>query len=194
MHTYVRLRGFGLTVVPFAPYVVRRLGDGSDGRIGIEHDGRLAILDPALSAIADEVSSVADVGTCEYSGDWLMDFGDFTVRWPNRWALGSSDLNGVPFEWWGNDGASVMWQGPFSRVPSDEDLAAPGQTLADAGAADGIRWAEFSYDLDGVAWAQRHTMLPGGYVVTAQSPLTARTAAWAVADALAQDARPGLSH
>ena len=35
MHTFVRLRGFGLSVVPFAPYAVRRIDGAVEGAIAI---------------------------------------------------------------------------------------------------------------------------------------------------------------
>ena len=72
-----------------------------------------------------------------------MDFGSFAVSWPNGFSLASSELDGVPFEWWGDDGGSILVQGPFDTPPDDEQLTAAGHVIVDRGdAAGGMRWVE----------------------------------------------------
>ncbi len=61
MHTYIRLSGFGWSIVPYAPYLVRRLGDGSDGCISIEAVERQALLDPRGDNVAGTLEGLADV-------------------------------------------------------------------------------------------------------------------------------------
>ena len=184
MHSFFRLRGYGLAVVPFAPCVVRRVGAGTDGRIAIEHDEQLLVLDPRVSDDGAETAAVADVQSSGHTGEWVIDFGPDTVAWPNHFAVASSDLAGVPFEWWGDDGASIMVQGPFSPMPEETAMAAPGQTIAATGEADGCRWVELHYEVDGDSWAQRHTILPDGLIVSAQACRRDARGVWSAADGL----------
>jgi hypothetical protein len=79
MHTYARLRGFGLSVVPFAPYCVRRIGDGADDRISVEHADTSALLDPNRPPGVGALAAVADVAEAESEARWLVDFGRFTA-------------------------------------------------------------------------------------------------------------------
>jgi len=100
MHSFFRLRGYGVAVVPYAPCVVRRIGNGTDGRIALEHgDEPVVVLDPHAAERGDRLDTVADISPSGHVGDWVVDFGSHTARWPNHFAVASSDLAGVPFEW-----------------------------------------------------------------------------------------------
>jgi len=98
VHSFARLRGFGLALVPFAPYVIRRIGDGSDDRIAIDHDRQRAVLDPHAAAPSEAAVAVADVSAVPDAHAWCIEFGCHSVPWPNHFALASSELEGVPFE------------------------------------------------------------------------------------------------
>jgi len=187
VHTFARLRGFGLTIIPFAPFVVRRIGDGLDDRVAIEHEGDLHVLNPRDRPIPDEISHVATVETGVAHDPWVIDFGRFSVGWPNQFALASSDLSGVPFELWGENGAAIFVQGPFDPVPTDEQFVAPGQRVTQRGTSGVIRWIEVGYDVDGVAWTQRLLVLPGGFVVTAQATASDNSSVLPVAGQLASE-------
>ena len=97
MHTLSRLSGHGLVVVPFAPFVVRRVGDGLDDRIAVEDRDRREVLDPRTVDVA-ALEGVAEVGRGCPDRWWCIEFGSFSMRWPNHFALASSELEGVPFE------------------------------------------------------------------------------------------------
>ncbi len=170
MHTLARLRGFGLTVVPYAPYCIRRIGDGADDRISVEHAATSAVLDPNGPPAVGALAEVADVAQAESDGRWLVDFGRFAVSWPNGFSLASSELDGVPFEWWGEEGASILVQGPFDPAPDETQLTAADQVVVDRGTATGgTRWFELHYSTDDTRdWTQRHYVLPTGHIITGQ--------------------------
>ena len=105
MPTYARLRGYGLTVVPFAPFVLRRIGDGRDDRVALDHREMRVIVDPRNYAPSDALAQVAEIGIERGSDAWEIDFSAFTVAWPNHYSLAWSELNGVPFELCGAGGS-----------------------------------------------------------------------------------------
>lgn len=170
MHTYARLRGFGLSVVPFAPYCIRRIGDGADDRISVEHAGLTRLLDPTGHHSAGSFGSVAELGESDGGAQWLVDFAGCSVSWPNHFSLVSSDLDGVPFELLGEKGASILVQGPFDPPPTEDQLTAPEQVVVGRGTADDLRWIELHYRTqDAIQWAQKHYLLTAGFIITAQA-------------------------
>lgn len=183
MHTLARLRGHGLVLTPKAPFVLRRIGDGLDDRVAVQHGGAAATLDPAAPG-APELEAVADVLLADgpTPDGWLIEFGRFAVTWPNHHAVASSELEGVPFELWGPDGAALFLQGPFDPLPSEAQVVADGQTVADRGDATGAHWLELGYEApDGTAWRQRHHLLPLGLVLSAQAPAPGAEAVMSIA-------------
>lgn len=186
MHTYARLRGHGLVLTPKAPFVLRRIGDGLDDRVAVQHEEVAATLDPTAPG-SPELEAVAELLLADgpTPDGWLIEWGRFAARWPNHYALASSDLGGVPFELWGPDGASMFLQGPFDPPPTETQLVASGQAVADRGDAGGAYWLELAYEApDGGAWRQRHHILPFGLVLSAQAPEAAAPLVMAVAAGL----------
>ena len=115
MHTLARLRGFGLTVVPYAPYCIRRIGDGADDRISVEHADTSAVLDPNGPPAVGALAEVADVAQAESDGRWLVDFGRFAVSWPNGFSLASSELDGVPLSGGAKKARASSFKAPSTR-------------------------------------------------------------------------------
>jgi hypothetical protein len=145
VHTYACLTGFGLSVVPFAPFVVRRIGDGSDDRVAIDHGGARQVLDPRASQAGEQVELVAEVSASPNdAAAWEIEFAGVRVEWPNQYALAASDLRGVPFELWGADGAAVFPQGPYSPPPAAEHMIGPGQTVVATDADGPLRWVDMA--------------------------------------------------
>jgi hypothetical protein len=186
VHSFARLRGFGIAIVPNAPYVIRRIGDGSDDRIAIDHDGRRAVIDPRADAHSGEWNAVAEVSAAVGAKLWHIDFSRHTVEWPNNFALASSELAGVPFELWGTDGALISPQGPYDPAPTPEQMVAPGQHLVATGHDEDLVFAEVGYRHEDLAWRQRHTVCPAGWVITAQAIEAQAQPLFAVAARLAR--------
>ncbi|PTL54264.1 hypothetical protein [Paraconexibacter algicola] len=192
MHATARLRGHGLVLTPRAPFVLRRIGDGRDDRVAVQHGDVAATLDPRAPG-SPELEAVAELLLADgpTPDGWLVEIpgaasgGSFAVRWPNHHALASSELPGVPFELWGPDGSSLFVQGPFDPPPAEGQMVAPGQAVADRGDAGGAHWLELAYaDPQGATWRQRHHILPFGLVVSAQAPAAGADAAMVVAATL----------
>jgi len=172
VHTLARLRGHGLVLTPKAPFVLRRIGDGLDDRVAVQHGDAAATLDPGAPG-APELEAVAEVLLADGPTPdvWLVEAGRFAVTWPNHYAVASSDLDGVPFELWGAGGAAIFLQGPFDPLPTETQLAGDPSLIAERGATDGAHWVELAYEApDGTAWRQRHHLLPLGLVLSAQAP------------------------
>jgi hypothetical protein len=186
MHTYIRLCGFGWDIVPYAPYVIRRLDDGSDDCISIAAAGHHALLDPRGKNVAETLQRVADVEPGEPLAHWAIKFGQFGIAWPNHFALMSTELAGVPFDLVGGGGV-VFAQRPTNPVTDDDLLVALGQRLVARDSQGGVRWVELHYELeDGAAWLQRHYLLPQDWVITMQAPRTSGGLVIDVAGELAQ--------
>jgi hypothetical protein len=170
MHTLIRLRGFGYGIVPQAPFELTRVGDGPDEQVAFECAGRSARIDPRMPEVEETLSGVADVSSVESPNEWLIEFGRWTVTWPNHFSLMSPEEDDdAPFLLHGEKG--LVWvSGPFSPPPTLEDLVAEGQELVDQGEVGLVHWYELHYAHGGVEWLQRHTVLPAGLVVTAQAP------------------------
>lgn len=187
MHTYACLTGFGLSVVPFAPFVVRRIGDGSDDRVAIDHGGARQVLDPRASQAGEQVELVAEVSASPNdAAAWEIEFAGVRVEWPNQYALAASDLRGVPFELWGADGAAVFPQGPYSPPPAAEHMIGPGQTVVATDADGPLRWVDMAYVHDGSEWRQRHIVANSGWVVTSQARAASADGVFAAAARLAR--------
>ncbi len=170
MHTYVQLRGFGLTVVPHAPFLLRRIGDGGDDRVAIDHGDRRVVLDPHRPLAEQDFSGMADVAAEPGDDAWTREFARLRMPWPNHFGVASSELDGVPFELWGDEGAGVFLQGPFDPPPALDEVVAPGQEVAGRGESGAGRWIDVSYSTDdGSRWTQRLHVLANGFVVTAQA-------------------------
>jgi hypothetical protein len=170
VHSFARLRGHGVAIVPKAPYVIRRIGDGSDDRVAIDHDGRRAVIDAHGKLDASNWHAVAEVTAVNSANLWQIEFGRFSVDWPNHFALASSDLAGVPFELWGDGGAGIFPQGPFDPPPVPEQMIAAGQRVLTTGHEERWSFVDLGYVHDGRMWIQRHTVCQNGWVITAQAP------------------------
>lgn len=144
VHTYIRLRGYGYGIVPYAPYLIRRIGDGLDGSVSIEARGHRAYINPHRLEVAETLADVADVHQGPGPDEWLIDSGSWAVVWPNEFSLASPETDDTPFVLHGRHG--LIWvQGPFSRLPDDDDLLAPGRRVVARGDEDGFRWLEVEY-------------------------------------------------
>lgn len=184
--TDARLRGHGLVLTPKAPFVLRRIGDGLDDRVAVQHGEVAATLDPEAPG-APELEAVGEVLLADgpTPDGWLVQAGRFAVSWPNHYAVASSDLDGVPFELWGADGAALFLQGPFDPPPTERQLAGDPARIAERGATDGAHWLELAFEApDGTPWRQRHHVLPLGLVLSAQAPQHAAAAVMEVAATL----------
>lgn len=186
VHTLARLRGHGLVLTPRSPFVLRRIGDGVDDRVAVQHSGLAATLDPAAPG-APELEAVGELLLADgpTPDAWLVAFGAYAVSWPNHHAVASSDLDGVPFELWGPEGSALFVQGPYDPLPTEAQLAGDPAVVVARGAVEGAHWLELTHEApDGTPWRQRHHLLPPGLVVSAQAPAAVADEAMAVAATL----------
>jgi hypothetical protein len=203
-HVYARLSGYGLVLIPFAPYRFEALPDGRSltvthaspqgtrsARITPGPVAPTVHLEPGTASL-DEVVTLSNDGQ---AGPWRIETRVFTCAWPAGFALASAPDDG-PFDLYGPDGSLIYFQGPYppERVPPTRGLVAPGQTLAGEGEGSGFHWVEVSYPHEGRTWLKRYAFVPltpeQVLVVTTQAPEQGAARATAAADELAASLRP----
>lgn len=185
-HMFARITGFGLIVVPVWPYRVELVASDPGALLVtrtnpvrqsvVVRGGRenpVADLGEGVEALDD----VAQVMRGPEEREWRIETSLYSVSWPAGFALEPPADDGQSvFDLHGPDQSLIWVQGPFDRadLPDIEALAAPGQTLAGVASQGGVEAVELAYDHDGVAWNQRHYLVPfaGAQVlaVTAQAP------------------------
>lgn len=174
-HVFCTLVGFGLRVIPRAPFRVRLAPGGRPPALEVEHDG------PAGTASArvlpddrgghacepSEAAHVLDVEPGPAADDaWLVDAPFVRFPLPADFCLHSVPADSPsPFDLVGPDDALIYAQAP-RRLPPLERMFGPGQRAV----ARGATWIELEYEHDGRPWWQRHELFGDGVVFTAQAP------------------------
>jgi hypothetical protein len=186
-HVFARVRGFGWTLLPFAPY---RLGQvPADAPILlIQHDhpegrrqARLYFdqsplrveLSPGTSSLGD----VVELSAGPADRRWTIETTPLAFAWPAGFALASwPDPRPPAFGLHGPDDALITLQGPFraGRLPAGGELAAPGQAVQREGRTAGHYWVELAYLHEGRPWVQRQYVAAlweeGFVLVSTQAP------------------------
>lgn len=202
-HVYARLSGYGLVLVPYAPYSFTLLADGRS--VAVTHAApegtRSARITPGKASptlhLEPGTSSLDEVVTLSAEGQpahWRIETQVFTCDWPRGFALHSAESG--PFDLLGPDESLIYLQGPYppARVPPMNKLVIPGQTLVGQGEGPGFRWVEVAYTHEGrrwhkryafAAWVQDHVLVVTGQALERNAVSTA-----AATDALAASLRP----
>lgn len=176
--------GYGRVMIPLAPYRLEQI-PGDPRSLLVKHSGVwgtravLVTLPPEGGEVIRRVGltmvtrGVVDVfphaqrpdlviGSSE--ADWRIECELFSVRWPEAFALESSDAFPPPFDLVG-PGDSRLWvQGPLrdSERPTLEELATPDQQVISTSTLAGKVVVELGYELDGELWRMFHVVVERG--------------------------------
>ena len=187
-HVFVRLSGYELTILPFAPFHFRRAPDNDHVLILTHHSATgtkqaYLILEDAgyqveLAPDTSSLQEVVDLMPGRRTRDWMIETTVFSMCWPRGFDLLSSPDPRTPpgFDLIGPNDTLIYIQGPFNpaRLPGVEQMGAPGQQLIQTGVIDAHPWVEFDYEHEGSIWLQRHYLVhldpTTALVVTMQAP------------------------
>ncbi len=166
-HVFTVASGFGLRVIPVsAPYElavgpepnqleIERSVGGKQlcARVTAADGGYTSKLAEGTASLFDVVDVVSGPGF----DSWWLETGVFHVPLPHGWrALASGAVDrGSVFDLIGPDDALIFVQTP-SKMPSLDEVAAPGQRVHQRGAGEHSRWVELRYEHEGREWTQRH--------------------------------------
>jgi hypothetical protein len=179
-HVFVRLSGFGVSLVPIWPYSFQRV-EGEPGAVTASYFGEEASPTATLSAVrntvvlknAESLEQVVDVLDGPQEAAWRIETTSFSMMWPEGFEISSQPAGDpTPFYLHGRDGALIYTQGPLApeRVPAD--FAAPGQRIIHKESGPGFEAIELVYRHEGADWFQSHHLVPLGgrvLIITAQS-------------------------
>lgn len=183
-HVWVRLSGYGLTVLPATSFSAARsdgepssldveLADGKFGRIIPDAGGYRSKIDRATTQSLHEVVSI---GQSDRAGRWRIETILFGVDWPPGLVLRSDGIE--PFELW-NDEELLFYAQSVKQRPDLADLCGPGQTVVEQLPGATVPSILLSYVHDYLPWMQRHSVFSDGkrhVVVSAQFPEKVRQA------------------
>lgn len=200
-HVYARVSGFGLTVIPFAPFQMIR-SDEVDHALDIQHsqqqhrlfarvipdgDGRYK---SQIGQATESLYDVADIAPGPHSTDWVIETSVATCRWPAGYELCSNNFpdDPGPFDLIGPYQELIYTQQP-RRMPDVKDMCAPGQTVLDIQHTPASDWIELQHSHEGAMWFQRHEVvktLQHPMAVTSQCRAEFRTGTTAAARQVAE--------
>lgn len=197
MHVLTVVGGFGLRVIPHAPFEishdaanilwVRRLGsDPRSLQLRVDQDSYKTTLGPGTSDLAE----VVDVEEGPTDRHWLLQTSRISLPFPKGYTLRSvPDGSASPFDLFGENEEYIYLQSTGGAF-STSQLIADGQTVVEQ-AADLL---EATYEHAGDVWHQRHRLIEVGnmgvFVLTVQVRRRAVERARAVLDEMAARAQP----
>lgn len=202
-HALARVSGYGLLVLPYAPYQMR-YGSPTDNTLEIVHtpgeERRYAVVwtseggyQSKLSRGTSSLLDVADIGLGATGPDWIIETSIFTCTWPRLYWLASSGDEIAPFYLIGPDGELIFIQRPRQLLEVGE-MAGPDQQVIDSADEGDAGWIELEYMHEGVTWRQRHSLVgripPMPVIVTVQAPQAFFKQAKLEADRLAESLAP----
>ncbi len=198
-HVYARLAGFGLIVVPRAPFEIRQAAE-SAGQLRVEYrpgNGKPMVVqlipgeDGYQSKLCENTQSlfdVVDVKAGPAINQWRIETTVFTCCWPGGFALCSNRPGDPgPFDLIGQRGEMIWIQQP-RRIPDVADLCAENQAVINIERGDAWDAIDLQYDHDEQSWRQRHIVVSlqdRRIAVTMQSPAEFADEATAAANKLA---------
>lgn len=183
-HSWIRLCGYRLAVIPFSPFRAWRLAGSELIEIEKTNDGKFVQVIPDAGGYKSKVDqattrSLFDVVSIEssaYTGEWRVEATSFTSSWPPGFDLYSS--NSEPMSFWASDGRAIFVQ----FAPGDFVLknARPDLRATDEGILANNPWIEYEYAIDGRSYVPRHVLVSlegvGRICVTLQAPTQVRAA------------------
>lgn len=196
MHAYVRLNGFGVTVVPRPPFRISR--EEASENVRVEHADRSATLVVGAKGVAPDVLgdvSVVRVTPTEYDAGWTLETSAFAFPWPAGFTLQSGPNPDVPpgFDLYAGDGRLIYPQGPYPSGKVNRDaLVQPGARKTQTGTVGSAEFIECAYEAEDRPWKLRHYIFTArGHVlvITAQSPLEHADVVFVAADRLVDGLR-----
>lgn len=203
-HVYARIVGFGLAVMPRAPF---RAGyaDEPATAIDVEHHSEKGVLFARVipdgagykSKVDQHTKSVLDVVDIEDGPDthnWRIETSVFTSCWPHGYMLCSNNFpdDPGPFDLVGVHDELIYVQKP-KVMPDVEEMCGADQTVLDVQRGEDSEWIELEYVHEGVSWRQRHeviTLRDQRFVVTMQAPAECAEQAVGVAQQIARSLCP----
>jgi hypothetical protein len=183
-HAFARVTGFGLSVIPRAPYRIQ-YADETSHAIDIEHQSpngpRFARLIPdnggyksKIDQHTESLFDVLDVESGPGINQWRIETTIFRCCWPSNYALCSNNFpnDPGPFDLVGTNHEMIYIQRP-DNLPDVAKMCAPHQTVINIERSAESEWVDLEYDHEGLLWRQRHeviTLLGRRVAVTMQSP------------------------
>ena len=196
MHVLARLQGFGVIVLPKAPYRIERIEGEPDTRLRIFHGEQSGVVDVREVVRGEERTELADISEGDPRQSWRIETGVVTHDWPHGFALSSDPDELSPYVLFGPDDAMIWIAGPVDRARTTpiEKLVAEEQTVRAVAQAGDNERLDVDYVIDDEPWWQRRYVLAWGegraLVLTAQArAATEETAAEAV-DAIERSIAP----
>ncbi|MGH3390708.1 MAG: hypothetical protein ACRDOO_17720 [Actinomadura sp.] len=183
---FARVSGYGLSLVPIWPYRFERTAT-RPGSVTVTHWGGDAVRtatvhgpahDPAVElSNADSADQVVDISAGPVDQSWRVETSLYSVAWPEGFRIEPPPDGGPSmFDLHGPDGALLYVQGPFAddRLPTPDQLVAPGQTVVVKRRVRDVEVVELAYVHEDAEWRQGYWLVPLGegrsLVVTAQAP------------------------
>jgi hypothetical protein len=203
MHSFARLTGYGVAIVPRVPFAFVRANERAPGAILVHHqvasEQPLSVLvtpaeegcklEPFNRPI--ELSAVADFDQGPKEREWRIETSVYGFAWPEGFVFQSNDKpeKAPGFDLVSPDGALLYVQGPFrpEHVPPASALLNPGQKLVGEGKLGKASWVEIAYSVAEVPWRIRYHFAPIGNLVlllTAQAREEKSKSAFASAEAM----------
>ena len=159
-HVFVRLNGYGATMLPHGPFRISRASD-HDSLLMIRVVSRERSVDFG-SGVPQSIPTIADIAGDGMRGFWHLETSVFIAPWPDGFTLVSSDNTSSAggFDLIGPGDSLLYVQGPFvrDRITALEALAAPGERVI----ANGERWIRFAYERDDEQWQHAYFVVPVG--------------------------------
>jgi hypothetical protein len=157
-HSYLKLVGHGLTIVPIPPFEISR-ASALEMPLVVEREGSRFLIKAVSDPVDSELIEVS-VGPDE---PWRLVTSLYTLSWPKGFVIVSSPTPDVPpgFDLLGPAQSLVYLQGPFAseKVKHGEQLAAPGQNIIENRVIDSIERAWFEYRFEGEDYYQVHHLV-----------------------------------
>jgi hypothetical protein len=189
-HAFVRISGFGWTLLPAIPTRFEQLPGKAPGlRILRCDQGRthravlhFGIGEPRIELAPDthSLKEVAELVPGPAVESWRIETSLFSHAWPKAFVLESlGSVEPVLYHLDGPEEALIDVQGPFTadKLALMGDFSAPDQKTVRQGKTAGHTWYELAYAHDDRAWRQRQYVVaawPDGafVVVSGQAPHT----------------------
>jgi hypothetical protein len=179
MHTYVRLNGWGIRVVPKGDFEAcwdeeernlnLKLHDGRFARIQVDGAGYRKWLDSGTTKSLGEVAGISPGEAAPY---WRAETSLYRFVWPAGYRISclASNAPTIAVDLFGQNGECVFIQSPRTMPPL-EQMAGQGQSILEKDVA--ARTVLLGYVMERVAWRQRHAVVTVGsrdLVVSGQGP------------------------
>jgi hypothetical protein len=202
-HAFVRISGFGWTLLPAIPCRFEQLPGKAPGLRVLRCDqGRthravlqFGIGEPRIELApgTSSLKEVAEIVAGPAVESWRIETSLYSHAWPKAFVVESlGSVEPALYHLDGPDEALIDVQGPFTadKLALMGDFSAPGQKAVRQGKTAGHTWYELAYEHDGRPWRQRQYVVAAWpdaafVVVSAQAPQTREAVLAAAADEIA---------